>query len=93
MPETHSKMAVALAEALLPVLFGGQPLSDTGKPGRERMAQLVAQAIDERLAAICEYYKPKEFARCPVVSHHGKGPCQFCVCAAMREFILLPEDL
>jgi hypothetical protein len=47
----------------------------------------IARAIDNRLVEIRNFYKPDDLAQCPIVSHHGKGPCAFCLTSAMREFI------
>jgi hypothetical protein len=81
--ETFSKMSLALAEEIIAKY----------PKATESLKEHIATVIDSRLAEIRKHYKPEEFARCPVVSHHGKPPCQFCVTAAMREFILLPEEL
>lgn len=86
MPDTHSKIAAALTLAALNSLPAGTVLPVA-------VAKGMADAIDERLAQIREAYKPEELARCPVVTHHGDGPCAFCNTAAMRAFILLPEQL
>jgi len=89
MPETHSKLAIALAEVAYELIgkqrgkfFSGEAADDKGR---------IATAIDERLAEIRKHYEPEELARCPIVSHHGTNrPCPICICAAMREFILVP---
>lgn len=85
MTETHSKIAAALAHALIMKLPEG-----TFIPAFT--ARALASTIDDRLAKIREAYKPEELARCPIVSHHP-DPCVGCLCAAMREFILLPSEL
>lgn len=88
MSETHSKLAVALAEVAYELIgrqrgrfYSGEAADDKGR---------IAAAIDERLAEIRKHYEPEELARCPWVTHHPKGPCASCICAAMREFILVP---
>lgn len=96
MPETHSKIAVALAEALIPDGYITAQQSENEGAAVIGVAILrndAAATIDQRLTEIREAYKPEELARCPVVTHHRDGPCAFCNTAAMREFILLPEDL
>jgi hypothetical protein len=94
MPETHSKLAIALADEITPKLFGGPPreAGSLSLPlGRKRIHESVAATVDERLAEIRKHYEPEELARCPIVSHHGTNrPCPICICAAMREFILVP---
>jgi hypothetical protein len=84
-----SKLAVALADVLVKDLHPEAPPSmrDARNASRNRTAMV----IDERLAEIRKHYEPEELARCPVVTHHGPSPCAFCICAAMREFILVPE--
>lgn len=82
MPETRSKLAEALASRIV----------DQFPSVNYIEADEFARVIDERLAAIRAVYEPEELARCPVVSCH-KQPCSWCVTAAMRAFILLPEQL
>lgn len=77
----HSKLAIELAKVIC-----------EGHPQEALSNHRVAQAIDTRLAVIRKVYEPKEFALCPVVSCHAE-PCWFCIVAAMREFILLPENV
>lgn len=80
MPEsTHSKLAIALAEAIV-----DETVQLDG-------VDAVASAIDARLAEVRKAYEPEELARCPIVSHHA-DPCWFCITSAMRAFILLEES-
>lgn len=78
MPDTQSKLAIALADAIM-----GIPPS-----GMEKDA--IARVIDNRLANVRKAYEPEELSRCPIVSHHA-DPCWFCITSAMRAFILLPS--
>lgn len=91
MPETHSKLAVALAEVAYDLIGRQRGKFYSGEAAEDKAR--IASAIDERLAKIREAYKPEAHAFCPVVTHHGPSPCAFCVTAAMRAFILLPSDL
>lgn len=85
----HSRLAVALADAILRPPDGqATPISD------ELFAQMtdrVAEVIDARLADTRKHYTPEALARCPYVCPHP-DPCAACVTAAMRDFILIPED-
>jgi hypothetical protein len=92
MPETtHSKIAVALADALILELFTGPKPQEPN--ARKSIHRLIATTVDERLEDIRKHYEPEKLARCPRVSHDGESTCVWCVCAAMREFILLPTEL
>ena len=91
MAETQSKIAVALADVAYELIGRQRGKFYSGEAADDKAR--IATAIDDRLTQIREVYRPDELARCPVVTHHGDGPCAFCNTAAMRAFILLPEDL
>lgn len=89
MPDTHSKLAIALAETLIQKAYSSHVLADQVS---KTPLDLIAGVIDERLAEIRKHYEPEELARCPIVTHHPEGPCAFCCTSAMREFILVPTE-
>lgn len=79
-----SKLAIAVAEALLPTIeSAANGLSDGA---RAMYRDDLAARIDSRLADVRTAYQDESLARCPIVSHHPV-PCLGCLAAALRDFI------
>jgi hypothetical protein len=73
-------------------------------PGQSRMAGMLAKTVAKRMGEdkVGERLVAEDFDRelaqiraafeflppCPVVSHHGPGPCSFCVAYAMRDVLM-----
>jgi hypothetical protein len=85
-PDGVSRCASAIADSLL----SSGVVADLAPDDDERLAEMrvdIAANVDARLADIRAHYEALALTECPVVSHHGNGPCAFCLTAAMLDFL------